>query len=433
MAELAGLPSPRMDWHSSDPPQTFRKFRATCELYFSGPLKDKSEEEKISYLLMWTGDEGIELASTWSLTADQKKKLSTYWDKFEDYVAPKSNFRLARFKLRTIKQGKDETVDSFLKQVRVLVSECKFTNTEEHIIDALIFRSNNSRVQSKLLEQDATLTLDKAIDIARTQEATSHQLHDIWETTTNEVHNLKHTPKPVSRPTCGNCGTVNDLSNKTLCPTHGTKCKACGKANHWKQVCRSSKANKSQHKPRKGPNKGRPRQAVHSIEKQEKPTTPDVSQFYFDIIQVNGMMEKRQATLELQVNIDEQATPIHCKVDTGAEGNVIPVNTYKQLFPSAPCDSVGTPLGLKPSTTAITAFGGHNIPHFGTCMLNLTYNGRSNSYPFHVVNSGGPTILGLPTCIDMNLVTLNYTITRSESTPTVSPRKASTRCTHCLS
>ena len=84
----------------------------------------------------------------------------------------KSNFRLARFKLRTIKQGKDDTVDSFLKQVRVLVSECKFTNTlntEEHITDALIFGSNNPRVQSKLLEQDATLTLDKAIDIALTR------------------------------------------------------------------------------------------------------------------------------------------------------------------------------------------------------------------------------------------------------------------------
>ena len=128
-------------------------------------------------------------------------------------------------------------------------------------------------------------------------------------------------------------------------------------------------------------------------------------------------MEKRRETLELQVNIGEQAIPIHCKVDTDAEGNVIPVNTYKQLFPSAPCDSVGTPLGLKPSTAAVTAFGGHNIPHFGTCMLNLTYNGRSNSYPFHVVNSGGPTILELPTCIDMNLVTLNYTITHNGSTP----------------
>lgn len=253
-------------------------------------------------------------------------------------------------------------------------------------------------MQSKLLEQDATLTFDKAIDFARTDEATSYQLHDIRGITTNEVHNLKHTPKPVSRPTCCNCGTVHDLASKALCPAYGSKCKACGKANHWKQFCRSSKANKPHYKPRKGPSKGKPRQAVHNIGKQ---ATPDVSQLHIDTILANGMMEKREATFELQVNIGKQATPIHCKVDTSVEGNVIPVNTYKQLFPSAPCDSVCTPLGIKPST----------------CMLNLKYIDLSNSYPFHVVNTGGPTILGLPTCIDMNLVTLNYTITHNESTP----------------
>ena len=90
MAELAGLPTPRMDWSSSDVPQALKKFKNMCELYFSGPLRDKSEEEQVSYLLIWSG---IELVSTWSLTADEKKKLSTYWKKFEEYVAPKSNFR----------------------------------------------------------------------------------------------------------------------------------------------------------------------------------------------------------------------------------------------------------------------------------------------------------------------------------------------------
>ena len=44
MAELAGLPIPSMDWHSPDAPQAFKKFKARCELYFSGPLKEKSEE-----------------------------------------------------------------------------------------------------------------------------------------------------------------------------------------------------------------------------------------------------------------------------------------------------------------------------------------------------------------------------------------------------
>ena len=61
IAELAGLPTPRMDWSSTDAPQALKKFKNLCELYFSGPLKDKSEEEQVSYLLIWSGEEGIEL------------------------------------------------------------------------------------------------------------------------------------------------------------------------------------------------------------------------------------------------------------------------------------------------------------------------------------------------------------------------------------
>ena len=168
MAELAGLPTPRMDWSSTDAPQALKKFKNLCQLYFSGPLKDKSEEEQVSYLLIWSGEEGIKLVSTWTLTADDKKKLSTYWEKFEEYVPPRSNFRLARYKLRTLKQEPGESVDSFLKKVRILVTVCKYTNPDERIIDALIFGSNNPRVQSKLLEYDSTLTLNKAVSIART-------------------------------------------------------------------------------------------------------------------------------------------------------------------------------------------------------------------------------------------------------------------------
>ena len=122
MAELAGLPSPKMDWSSTDLPQAFRKFKTTCQLYFTGPLEGKTEEEQISYLLIWTGDEGIELVNTLSLTEDERKKLDTYWTKFEEYVAPKSNFRLARYKLRTLRQEPGEAIDSFLKKVRVLMT-----------------------------------------------------------------------------------------------------------------------------------------------------------------------------------------------------------------------------------------------------------------------------------------------------------------------
>ena len=66
------------------------------------------------------------------------------------------------------------------------------------------------------------------------------------------------------------------------------------------------------------------------------PASPDVSQLYFDTTVINDMMEKRQATLKVQVNTGEQATPLCCKVDTSAERNVIPVDTYKLIFPQHP-------------------------------------------------------------------------------------------------
>ena len=86
----------------------------------------------------------------WSLT-ETENKLETYWTKFEEYVAPKSNFRLARYKLRTLQQEKGESVDSFIKKVRVLVKECQYTNVDEHIIDALIFGSSDPKYSQSYL------------------------------------------------------------------------------------------------------------------------------------------------------------------------------------------------------------------------------------------------------------------------------------------
>ena len=169
MAELTGLPIPTINWHSPDAPQVSKKFRARCKLYFSGPLKEKSEEEQISYLLIWSGDNGIELVSTWALSATEKKKLDTCWTGFENYLSPKSNFRISRYKLTTLKQEPGETVDSFVKKIRILVEECWFTNPDEHVYDALILGSNSKCTQTKLLDKDATLTLAKALDTTWTE------------------------------------------------------------------------------------------------------------------------------------------------------------------------------------------------------------------------------------------------------------------------
>jgi len=72
----------------------------------------------------------------------------------------------------------------------------------------------------------------------------------------------------------------------------------------------------------------------------------------------------------------------------------------------------------------ITAFGGHTIPHYDIGELTLSHHGHSKSYAFHVMNTVGPTILGLPTCHDMKLVTLNHGIstTQTETVPMLDPQ-----------
>ena len=116
----------------------------------------------------------------------------------------------------------------------------------------------------------------------------------------------------------------------------------------------------------------------------------------------------------MEVVSDHSKKPLMCKVDTIAEGNVISLSTYKSLFPNASCNPGGIPTSLTPSSTIITAFGGHTVGHRGTCVLKLDYGGSCKPRPFHVVDAGGPTILGLPTCTDLNLVTMNFSITNHE-------------------
>ena len=77
MADLSGLPIPKMDWESSNLPETWRKFQRTVELMFKGPLSAKEEEIHVTYLLLWVGEKGREIADTWTdMSADDKKQLA---------------------------------------------------------------------------------------------------------------------------------------------------------------------------------------------------------------------------------------------------------------------------------------------------------------------------------------------------------------------
>ena len=59
----------------------------------------KKEEEKCSYLLIWYGEKGRDIANTWNdVTEEDKKKLKTYFERFSNHVKPKCNPLFFRYK-----------------------------------------------------------------------------------------------------------------------------------------------------------------------------------------------------------------------------------------------------------------------------------------------------------------------------------------------
>ena len=62
---------------------------------------------------------------------------------------------------------------------------------------------------------------------------------------------------------------------------------------------------------------------------------------------IDSVVERdTQALLQIEVDAGQSTRPLLYKIDTGAKGNVIPVNTYKQLYPHSVYSPDGAPLGL---------------------------------------------------------------------------------------
>ena len=206
MAELTGINPPVMDWGSSDLPTAFKNFKDYSKLILDGPLKDKSDSDKVTYVLLWLGQEGLRIHGTWTLTEQQKNDLDHILDSFEKHFEPKSNYRICRFNLQKYRQG-EESVDQFMTKCKIQANKCKFRDPQEfdeRLIEQLIVGTKHTKVQERLLSKEE-MTLDQAMNTARTFEATLTQMDELNAEV--NVDGIRPRPRQHNRNRpCGRCG-----------------------------------------------------------------------------------------------------------------------------------------------------------------------------------------------------------------------------------
>ena len=186
---------------------------------------------------------------------------------------------------------------------------------------------------------------------------------------------------------CGRCGGKH--GKQQTCPTMGATCHKCKKLNHYSKMYKTRLTNERK---------------VHSHEAEEKQrekNTDSESDDFF-IGAINAQDENKEWTTSLKIDNKN----VKFKIDTGAECNVMSKKTYEDL----------TKTRLEKSRFHLGAFGEQKLETIRKFSTVCTYPKKYWPIEFQVVNRDVPNILGLTTCLELNLVKRVLTIDENDCT-----------------
>ena len=196
------------------------------------------------------------------------------------------------------------------------------------------------RVQERLV-REPELTLVKAINIRKTAEISQKQL-EVMQPGTQAVNaNAQKSQNMRRKPEMQH--NVNKQykycmgsHKKGKCPAYGMKCRSCGKLNLFSKACLSTKE-------------------VHHMEEAGGNETMEQNFDSFFIGILDGVEDGNNDKWEVDLIIEDKN--VRCKLDTGAEANVISSKMLSSL-------KIPT-MKIEPTMTKLRAYGGKMITPIG--------------------------------------------------------------------
>ncbi|ELU01687.1 hypothetical protein CAPTEDRAFT_214886 [Capitella teleta] len=341
------------------------------------PLK-KKQDKLVPYILKSLDDAGLKAYNAFQLSEEDKKNPAKIYEKFEELLnISKPNFRAARLDYFYMRQQKEETLDAFYIRCREKAKTCDFEPEEEKefFLILLVASTPLKDFQKWLISQKKTVTLEKVLAVGRSYEA--------------QAINVKH---------------IHEREK--------TSVEVAAKSNNSRKT-----------RPRRlpTPHRGSHKSRQRKVDVVAYDTEEEITEYEYDSIGVGdtvaieGIRNEAYAKIAFRLNSEDRCRrTIKVKVDTGAQGNTLPLMIYHQLFP----DDIGTD-GLpskktqaKARNVRLKAYNGILIPCFGQVRLQCRdHNSRWSSQTFFVVDVEGPAVAGLPMVEELGLVILSCNIT----------------------
>lgn len=365
----------------------FQRYRTVVE------LDKKSQAQQISTLIYIMGDEAESIYE--QLVYAEGKSKDNYADvleAFERHFMPRSNHLHYRVQFHSRNQHPGESVDAYIQELHQLAAKCEFTDKEDSLRDRLLSGMSDKQLSVELqLREDLTLpyviekmkakailvsnirkekavaAVHKTTGFSRSSSYTSNRRQTTPITTSSNQHYAgEH--KSQSSAQQRNCKSCKTTHPPRKCPAFGKTCRKCGKKNHFAKACMS--------------------RMVNDI--QAEPSSLEAPEFFMGAIDFMNDQDN------WNVNVLINGVKVLCKVDTGAQCNVIPSVVLRSYFPELP---------IEKTNVKLTAYTGIRIELVGQVLVQVTHKGGVFDAVFYVAaNKNSLPIIGLASVRKLGLI-----------------------------
>ena len=180
--------------------------------------------------------------------------------------------------------------------------------------------------------------------------------------------------KSPKKKSCVWCG--GEQHNRANCSAADSQCNKCKKLYHWSQVClttRYSQAKYSSQQPQPRRQQPQPQPRQSAVHETQENLTAEFEELNFHPIETSPDDTHVHAQVHAKIQIEaypSRSTNLHGNIDTGSQGNILPLRTYSQIYPQRVCN--GKLINTTPSETVLTTYNGTPIKQHGYITLPCT-------------------------------------------------------------
>ena len=444
---------PKLDWTRDNKIfDRYQIWKEKVELIFSSAL----EEQKVSYLRYWMGEQGIPLVKKWTalgkldFSSAEEDALSSgyilqnYWNLLDAEFRPKGNKLLSVIELWTRSKQGSKTLNEWLTYVYNLVESCDYGDSSERIIrDVLIIGCNSDKAKDKIVRQGEKIKLQDVIEILQLEDSTRQTLTEMTSTT-QKIHYASYEKKKGtgkkqkfqpnsnvssssfsrqkqdstgSQKLCYRCSKNYTKGHEKVCKALNAKCNACGVEGHFEVACK-----KSGNFPKKSSSKFQKPGSTGRMNIASAVEEPALQADFFDekgllkeyqpkpMYVLSGTSEDKPIMIEFGCGL----TPLSfdrkliLQADTGADMNAINKRTFNEVFPD---------VELEESTQILQNFDKRLIKPIGSFRCFLRWKGHKYRVKFEVMGIETPNLLSRETTFLMGILKKCLSVEKTQNEP----------------